>query len=100
MGHPQSGPELVYTGKRFRCFRDGGGLPSLGHYRPGRRPPCQLLYLAATWHQDPTTFPPLVQNAGDLSNFPMMESNPVGSTFSGKSRSIAPDLRDYHRRAT
>eukprot|EP00971_Amphidinium_carterae_P031823 626810-Amphidinium_carterae.1 len=73
MGHPQSGPgpELVCTGKRFRRFRDGGGLPSLGHHRPGRRPPCQLLDLATTWHQDPATFPPLLQNVGDLSPFPI-----------------------------
>eukprot|EP00971_Amphidinium_carterae_P194537 3860349-Amphidinium_carterae.1 len=42
LGHLQSGPELVYAGKRFRHFRDGGGLTCL-HYRPGRRRPCQLL---------------------------------------------------------
>eukprot|EP00971_Amphidinium_carterae_P222017 4407638-Amphidinium_carterae.1 len=29
--------EVVYTGSKFRFFRDGGGLPSPGHIRPSRQ---------------------------------------------------------------
>eukprot|EP00971_Amphidinium_carterae_P133187 2637365-Amphidinium_carterae.1 len=47
---PQSrDQEIVYTGSKFRFFRDGGGLPSPGHTRPDRRPKPLLLGLVDIW---------------------------------------------------
>eukprot|EP00971_Amphidinium_carterae_P104417 2067731-Amphidinium_carterae.1 len=44
--------EVVYTGSKFRFFRDGGGLPSPGHIRPSKRPAPLLLDSVEKWWDD------------------------------------------------